>query len=139
MFPDNPVHGLRSLFRAGADLIPHEIRSGPLEGSVLMGLEGTIAFPPAYRGTVRQMLLDTMEPGLTNGMVLREQKEGTEEYLNCVKGVKLGDVTADLCWRAGKYPDGAYGRLFTQLWIIKPKVSPEYYQLLSDWERLRGQ
>ncbi len=139
MFPDNPVHGLRSLARAGADIVPHEIRSGPLDGSVLLGLEGTITFPAGYRGTVRQMLLDTLEPLLTNGMVLREQKEGTEEYINCIAGVRLGDQTADVCWRAGQYPDGTTGRLFTQLAVIKPKVATEFYQLLSDFQRLRGQ
>ena len=137
MFPDNPVHGLRSLFRAGAALIAHET-SDP-QTQLRVGLDGTITFPPAYRGTVRQMLLDTMEPLLTNGMVLREQNEAAEGYVNCVMGVKLGDLLADVCWRAGKYPDGIYGRVFTRLGIIKPRVSPEFYQLLSDFERLRGQ
>jgi hypothetical protein len=137
MFPDNPVHGLRSLFRAGADLIPHEITD--FQTQMRVGLDGAITFPPGYRGTVQQMLLDTMEPVLTNGMVLREQKEGTEDYINCVMGIRLGNLTADVCWHAGKYPDGVYGRLFTQLGIIKPRVSPEFYQLLSDFQRLRGQ
>jgi hypothetical protein len=137
MFPDNPVHGLRSLFRAGADFVPHEMRDSQTQ--LLVGLYGTINFPPTYRGPVREMLLDTMEPLLTNGMVPREQKEGIEEYINCIMGAKLGDLTADVCWRAGKYPDGTYGQLFTQLGIIKPRVSPEFYQLLSDFQRLRGQ
>jgi hypothetical protein len=137
MFPDNPVHGLRSLFRAGADLVPHATHD--FDTKVLLGLDGTITFPTGYRGTVRQMLLDTMEPLLTNGMVLREQKEGIEDYCNCVMGVKLGNVMADVCWHGGKYTDGIYGEVFTRLGIIKPRVSPQFYQLLSDFERLRSQ
>jgi hypothetical protein len=137
MFPDNPAHGLRSLFRAGADVITHPINE--FDTQALLGLDGTITFPVGYRGTVRQMLLDTMEPLLTNGMVLREQKEGIEDYCNCVMGVKLGNLMADLCWHAGKQADGTYGRVLTRLGIIKPRVAPEFYQLLSDFERLRGQ
>jgi hypothetical protein len=137
MFPDNPVHGLRSLFRAGADVTTQPIND--FETKVLLGLNGIITFPPGYRGTVRQMLLDTMEPLLTNGMVLREQKEGVEDYCTCVMGVKLGNLMADICWHAGKQADGIYGRVFTRLGVIKPRVSPEFYQLLSDFQRLRGQ
>jgi hypothetical protein len=137
MFPDNPVHGLRSLFRAGADVTTLPVND--FDTKALLGLDGTITFPAGYRGTVWQMLMDTMEPVLTNGMVLREQTEVIEDYVNCVMGVKLGNLMADICWHAGKYADGIYGQVFTRLAIIKPRVSPEFYQLLSDYERLRSQ
>jgi hypothetical protein len=137
MFPDNPVHGLRSLFRAGADVITHSVNE--FDTQALLGLDGTITFPAGYGGSVSQMLLDTMEPLLTNGMVLREQKEGVEDYCNCVMAVKLGNLMADICWHAGKQADGIYGRVFTRLGVTKARVSPEFYQLLSDFERLRGQ
>lgn len=136
MFPSNPIYGLRSLARAGAAITPQA--SHDRETNLLLGLDGTISFPTDYRGSVHNLLLETLDPLLTNGMVLRDKREGLEEYCSCTMGVKLGDLTADICWCAGQYPDGTYGRIFTRLGIINPRVSPQFYQILSDVERLRG-
>lgn len=136
MFPSNPVYGLMSLARAGAAITPHT--SHDRDTNVLLGLDGTISFPKGYRGSVHNLLLETLDPLLTNGMILRDKKEDLEEYCNCITGAKLGDLTADICWCAGQYADGTHGEIFTRLSIIKPRVSPQFYQILSDVERLRG-
>jgi hypothetical protein len=136
MFPDNTVYGLRSLFRAGADVLPEA--ANDRDTGLLLGLQGTVSFPATHRGPPRQLLLDTLEPILTDGMVLRKQGEGLEEYCNCVMGLRLGNLMADVCWVGGKYPEGFRGEVFTRLGVIGPRVSPQFFELLSDWQRLRG-
>ncbi len=136
IFPDNTVYGLRSLFRAGADVVPHAFNDP--DTTQLLGLQGTISFPATHRGPARQLLLDTMEPILTEGMVLRQQGEGLDEYCNCVLGLRLGNLMTDVCWYGGQYPQGFGGEIFTRLDVIDARVSPQFYQILADWQRLRG-
>lgn len=136
MFPENAVYALRSLFRAGAGVVPRE--SNDRDTGLLPGLQGTITFPATHRGQARQLLLDSLEPILTDGIVLRQQGEGLEEYCSCTMGLKLGNLMADVCWYGGKYPEGFKGEIFTRLEVLGARVSPQFYQILSDWQRLRG-
>lgn len=136
MFPSNPVYGLISLAKAGASITPHA--SYDRDTNFLLGLDGTISFPEDYRGSVTNLLLQSLDSRLTNGMVLRNQGENLEEYCNCVMGLRLGEMTADICWYAGKYPDGLHGKIFTRLGVIGARVSPEFYRILEDFQRLSG-
>lgn len=136
MFPDNPVYGLRSLFRKGADVVPDAFNDR--DTGLLLGLKGTVSFPGTHPGPARLLLLDTLEPVLTDGMVLRQQSDGVEEYCNCVMGLRLGNLVADVCWVGGKYPEGYGGEIFTRLGIMGARVAPQFFQIQSDWQRLRG-
>ncbi|MGB9880517.1 MAG: hypothetical protein ACPLRM_07125, partial [Anaerolineae bacterium] len=136
MFPANPVYGLLSLAKGGAAITPHA--SYDRDTNFLLGLDGTISFPKDYRGPVYDLLLQTLDARLTNGMVLRDKGDNREEYCNCVMGLRLGNMIADVCWRAGKYPDGLHGEIFTRLGVIGARVSPEFYRTLDDFQRLSG-
>lgn len=135
LFPDNPVYGLRNLARAGAEVVPHAINDR--DTGFLLGLEGTITFPPSVQGPVRQMLLDTLDPLLTGQMRLRQQDEGVEDYCGCALALRLGNMIVDLCWSGGQHSDGVYGKIYTRLPVINARVSPQFGQILSDWEKLR--
>lgn len=137
MFPSNPVYGLISMAKAGASITPHA--SHDRDTNFLLGLDGTIYFPKDYRGSVSNLLLQSLDSRLTTGMVLRNQGENLEEYCNCVMGLRLGNMIADVCWRAGKYPDGLHGEIFTRLGVIGARVSPEFYRTLEDFQRLSAQ
>ena len=136
LFPANPVYGLMSLARAGAAITPHAFHDR--DTNLLLGLNGTISFPQGYRGAVQDLLLETLDAVLTRGMVLRDKKENLEEYCNCITGVRLGELAFDICWYAGKYPDGLRGEIFTRPGVIGAKVSPEFYKTLDDFQRLSG-
>ncbi len=138
MFPSNPVYGLQSLAGAGAVIKP--VPSYDFETKVLMGLEAHISFPSNDHASVPDLLLRSLDPILTQGMVLRRKDEGAgiEEYCNCTMDVKLGDQSMDICWSAGRYgSEGTYGKIYTRLHIIRPRVAGPFYEIESDVNRLR--
>jgi len=87
------------------------------------------------------LLRKTIDPILSSAMVLRrkEMDGQVEEYCGCAAGVKLGDITADICWYAGRYPDGTRGRMYTRLASRGARTPGQFYEILSDFERLHGQ
>jgi hypothetical protein len=142
LFPENPVYGLRSLARTEAVITtyPIDVYDRATGTSVLLGLEASIAFPKGFNGSVRDLLLKSLEPVLTQGMVLRSKDEGigAEEYCNCVRDVKLGDQIADICWAAGRSSStGAYGSIYTRLHVAGARVAKPFYDIEADVTRLR--
>lgn len=142
LFPENPVYGLRSLAKGGAVITTHaeEVYDMQTGISTLVGLQASISFPTGLGGSFHDLLLRTLEPVLTQGMVLRHKDEGkgAEEYCNCIRDVKLGDHIADICWVAGKgSPAGTYGDIHTRLHVAGARVSQAFYDIEADVNRLR--
>jgi hypothetical protein len=138
MFPANPVHGLRSLAQAGAAIEP--MPTYDFETKALLGLDGRISFPPGSSGSVADLLLRFLDPVLTQGMVQRRSGVGAgrEEYCNCIKGLKLGDLVADVCWSAGREEGNALrGEIYTRLSVIRPRVAAQFAEIEADYNRLR--
>ena len=142
LFPENPVYALRSLARAGAVITTHteDVYDMQTGTSALVGVQASISFPTGLGGSFYDLLLRTLEPVLTQGMVLRHKDEGagTEEYCNCIRDVKLGDLIADICWVAGKgSPAGTYGDIHTRLHVAGARVAKAFYDIEADVNRLR--
>jgi hypothetical protein len=138
MFPANPVHGLRSLARAGAAIEP--LPTYDFETKALLGLDGRISFPPGSSGSVADLLLRFLDPVLTQGMVQRRSDAGagSEEYCNCIRGLKLGDLLADVCWSVGKeHAKPLRGEIYTRLPVIRPRVAAQFAEIEADYNRLR--
>ena len=136
MFPLNAVYGFRSLVTP-----PAVIReTARYDFGLLVWLEGRIELPQDYGGLVQDLLRKTIVPMLSEGMVVRRKEADgqVEEYCGCAAGIKLGDVTADICWYAGRYPDGLHGRMYTRLAVPGARVPNQFTEILSDFERLRG-
>lgn len=136
MFPSNVVYGLKSLVTA-----PAVIRqTAGYNFGLLVYLEGRIVLPQDYSGPVQDLLHKSIDPMLSGGMVSRrkEMDGSVEEYCGCTAGVKLGDLMADICWCAGRYPDGLHGRIYTRLAVPGATTSSQFYEVLSDFERLRS-
>ena len=137
MFPFNAIYGFRNLVSAPA--VIREISY--YDFGLLVRLEGRIELPQDYGGSLQGLLLKTIAPVLSEGMVLRRKEADgqVEEYCGCAAGVRLGDATADICWAAGKYADGLRGGIYTRLAGSSARVPDQFYAILSDFERLRGQ
>jgi hypothetical protein len=137
MFPDNPAYALMSLAGAGGRIVVNAINDR--DTGMVLGLDGRIVFPDSYRGSVQDLLLQTLHPRLTDGMVLLQHNadQRIEVYGNCVGGVTLGDMSGDICWAAGSYTNTSEGRIYTRLNVINPRVSGEFYAILSAVEQLR--
>ena len=135
MVPTNPEYGLRALATNGASIKTY----ASYDWFVLLGLDADILLPSSSGDSVRDLLLKCLDPSLTKGLVLlqKDTNAGLEVYGNCITAVKLGDLTADICWRGGQHPDGLSGEIFTRLHVAGARVSNAFYDISSAVSALR--